>query len=138
MSTTNSIYEIPEIISSLKEYRRLKAVLKKERNNLAKLFDKYNFLAKIFSKTVGDFELEDEIEKLFKAINYKTDKPEEKRDFDVIVKSKPSDIGVEVKNGNLPAENELFQAHKYATRQNGVYNNKKLYHLIIEKYTTQK
>ncbi|MGM0581933.1 MAG: hypothetical protein ACQETL_14705 [Bacteroidota bacterium] len=130
MNKKNSIYELPEIISSLNEYRRLKASLKKERNNLSKLFDKYEFLDKIFSKTVGDFELEYEIEKLFKSLSYKTKKPKDKRDFDVIVKNKTYEIGIEVKNGNLPAENKLFQAYKYATRQNKI-ESRNIHALIV-------
>jgi hypothetical protein len=83
----------------------------------------------ITSKDVDDFELEDFILQLFQDLTYFTKKPSTKRDLDVIVRLNSRTIGIEVKNGNLPSENEMFQARKYAIRY--LKKNKEMHPLIV-------
>jgi hypothetical protein len=121
---------IPDIQKSLKNYQILKRKLNKEKRRLKLLYDKYAFLPKIISTDVDDFKLEDFILKLFNDLNYNTKKPKSKRDFDLIITLNQRTIGVEVKNGNLPNENEMFQARKYAIRHKRK-SNKIMHPLII-------
>jgi|ERR1035437_854698 hypothetical protein len=119
------IDKIPEIKNARYNYHVLKRNLNKERRKIKSLYKKYYFINMITSKDVDDHELEGYILQLFQDLAYKTKKPN-KRDLDVIVSLNSSIIGIEVKNGNLPSENDMFQARKYAIRH--LKNTNKIMH----------
>lgn len=124
------IDKIPEIIKSRDKYRSLKRNINKERRKIKSLYDKYSFVSMIISKDVDDYKLEDYILQLFQDLTYDTKKPSTTKDLDVIVNYNIRTIGIEVKNGNLPTENEMFQARKYAIRHLNK-TNKKMHPLIV-------
>ena len=126
----NPINRIPEILHARKSYHVLKRNLNKERRNLKSLYEKYFFVNKIIANDVDDLELEGYILQLFLDLNYGFKKPNGKKDLDVIVNLNSRIIGIEVKNGNLPKENDMFQAYKYARRHQNK-SNKRMHPLII-------
>jgi hypothetical protein len=126
----NSIDKIPEIIKARKEYYSLKKALNKERRKIKSLYEKHSFVTMITSKDVDDFKLEDYILQLFQDLNYETKKPNDTRDLDVFVSLNSKTIGIEVKNGNLPSENDMFQARKYAIRHL-TKSNKSMHPLVV-------
>jgi hypothetical protein len=135
ISKNNPIRSIPEVKDQLDKYCEHKRILKKERAKINSLFDKYAFLNQLTnpkkqkSTHDEDIQLEHDILALFKDAGYKTHKPRTNADFDVIAICGTHKIGIEVKNGNLPSENDLFQARKYATRKEET--EKIIYHPII-------
>lgn len=84
----------------------------------------------ITSKDVDDYKLEDYILHLFQDLNYEAKKPNDTRDLDVLVSLNSKTIGIEVKNGNLPSENDMFQARKYAIRHL-TKSNKSMHPLVV-------
>ena len=131
---------IPEIIEANKIYRAKRAEAKRYYNKYKKQVKKYAFLDVITKPKQGterqdDIDLEIAINDLFNSIGIKSHRPSNQDNFDVISKFKNVRIGIEVKNGGLPGENEMFQAHKYKKRYESdrnetihalvVYNNSK-------------
>jgi len=125
------IDKIPEIKNARNHYHALKRNLNKERRKIKSLYEKHFFVNMITSKDVDDFELEDYISQLFQDLTYHTNKPSTKnrRDLDVIVSLNSRTIGIEVKNGNFPSENDMFQARKYAIRY--LKKNKQMHPQIV-------
>lgn len=124
------IDEIPEIKNARSNYHLLKRNLNKERRKIKSLYEKHFFVNMITAKDVDDYKLEDYILQLFQDLTYETRKPSSPRDLDVIVRLNSRTIGIEVKNGNLPNENEMFQARKYAIRYLKK-TNKEMHPLIV-------
>jgi|GEM_PF-3044067 len=118
---------IPELSVLLKDYKTKRSKAKSAWNKYQSKSAKYNFLNTIVkpkehsSGIEGrkeDDDLEIAIKDLFNSIGIHSVRPTNKNDFDVKSKFSELKLGIEVKNGNLPAENDLFQAHKYAMRIN--------------------
>ena len=126
----NSIDKIPDIINARNKYHSLKRALNKERRKIKSLYEKHSFVTMITSKDVDDFKLEDYILQLFQDLNYEAKKPNATRDLDVLVSLNSKTIGIEVKNGNLPSENDMFQARKYAIRHL-TKSNKSMHPLVV-------
>lgn len=123
IDNNNPIRGIPEVKEHFDRYQVLKRQIKRERKKINTLFEKFDFLTQIIkpkqqkSSPEEDKQLENHILTLFKNLGYKTIKPIKNDDLDVIIFTNISRIGIEVKNGNLPSENDLFQARKYAVRK---------------------
>lgn len=112
---TNKVH-IPQLHSSLNDYRALKRDLNKMRRRIAKLDQYYSFVDEIFSANVDDNALEDHVYSLFKDLGFFVIKPTKNDDFDVIAKCDLGVLGIEVKNSKLVPENDMFQGRKYASR----------------------
>lgn len=125
-----TLEKLPDIILARNKYRVLKRQVSRERRKIRSLYERYKFLTMIISKDVNDFKLEDYILQLFQDLKYDTHKPKSTKDLDVIVCLNTNTIGIEVKNGNLPTENEMFQARKYAIRHLRK-TNKSMHPLIV-------
>lgn len=116
--------EIPELSALLKEYRAHRSRTKSAYNKYKKRLASFYFLdiiikPKEFQNEKGrkeDKELEIAVRDLFNSIGIKSVIPPTTKDFDVKSIFKKIKLGIEVKNGGLPNENEMFQAHKYAIR----------------------
>jgi hypothetical protein len=119
---------IPELKQADAEYRKERNKARKAYEKLKKLEKKYFFLDRIVQPRKDtdtkkdDVELEWAIFDLFESIGFNCKKPESERDVDVKAKFKNYYFGIEVKNGNLVGENELFQAHKYKGLHNEIYH----------------
>jgi len=124
----SEINNLPDVIKSLKEYKAKRSAAKSAWNKHKRLVKKYEFLnvlvkAKQYkgdSTTARkeDDDLEIAVKDCLNSIGIHSIRPIDKADFDVKSRFDGYKWGIEVKNGNLPGENEMFQAHKYAMRIN--------------------
>ena len=120
--------DIPELKQAEIEYRKKRNETRKVYNKLKKLEKKFYFLDRIVQPRKDtdtkkdDLKLELAIFHLFESIGFKCKIPDSENDVDVKVKFMDYYFGIEVKNGNLVAENDLFQAHKYKGLNNEVYH----------------
>lgn len=128
--------EIPEVAEIFQLYKRKRNEARRLLTLLKSREDKFYFLDKMVQpKTTEDksedIALEWCIYHLFESIGFKCTKPETDRDVDVKIYYKELSFGIEVKNGNLVAENDMFQAYKYKSRNDEnyhplvIYNNAK-------------
>lgn len=112
---------IPEIISLKKDFIKSRSVTKKNYTNYKKGINRFYFLDIIMQPKKGgrqeDNQLEIAVKDLFNSIGIKSKIPPTKDDFDVISKFKEVNFYIEVKNGNMPSENDMLQALKYGRRQ---------------------
>lgn len=106
---------IPEFVETYSDYREAKRLLNKRRARLSRIFTKYEFVSQLVNPNVDDFQLEEHVRALFSDLGYTAWRPTENANFDVIAKFK-NVVGIEVKNSNGLAENDMFQALKYAGR----------------------
>lgn len=125
---------LPDINEAYKIYKKKRSEERKALCKLRNLKAKYEFintLTKIGANKRDDIELEWAVLKLFKSIGFVCSKPISNADVDVKAKFKQFEFGIEVKNGNLVQENDMFQAFKYKNRNCEnfhplvVYNNAK-------------
>jgi len=128
---------IPEVKQAELDYRKARNLSRRKLNRLKKIKARFYFLDRIVERRKdtdskeNDIELERAILDLFKSIGFKSIKPKGEGDVDVKVKFKEKYLGIEVKNGNLVGENDIFQALKYKMFHNEeyhplvVYNNTK-------------
>lgn len=119
------IDNIPEIQNSLKNYKAKRASAKSAWNKHSRLLKRFYFIEAIvkpkqFSEGAEgrreDFLLQTAIKDMFNSIGIKSIVPAELADFDVKASFNGYKWGIEVKNGNMPSENDMLQAHKYAMR----------------------
>ena len=115
---------IPEIVELKKDHKLKRANAKKAFSKYKNGLGKFYFLDVMTTpKEAGREEddlLEEAISDLFRSIGFNSKIPLNKDNFDVIAKFKDIVYHIEVKNGNMPGENDMLQALKYATRQ-GVF-----------------
>lgn len=121
--------KIPEIKDFKAQYKVLKREINRKRIKLKSLYEKYSFIQEIVNPNVGDFQLEDSVEKLFTDLGYKVQKPRTKADLDLFLIHKGNTIGIEVKNDKFVGENELFQGIKYGARHREA--GKELHVLVV-------
>lgn len=123
--------EIPELLLADAEYRKLRNETRKAYGKLKKAESKFSFLDRIVQprKTTDtkkdDVELEYAVMHLFESVGFKCTKPPIDGDVDVKVIFKNNYFGIEVKNGDMVGENDMFQPHKYK----GIYDES--YHPIL-------
>jgi hypothetical protein len=120
-TVTKDISSIPSIDEKLKQYKALRSHAKSAYNKYKSEASKYSFLnvivlPKILNAREEDDNLEVAVRDLFNSIEIKSIVPSNKDNFDVIAKFKDVKLGIEVKNGNLPGENEMLQVSKYKAR----------------------
>lgn len=130
-------YLIPELKKADLDYRKNRRKARKAYEKLKKLKQKYYFIDRIVEPRKDDDTKKDDVDlewavyDLFQSIGFECKKPKKENDVDVIVCFKKQSFGIEVKNGNLVGENDLFQAHKYRGLHNEsyhpliIYNNAK-------------
>ncbi|MEO7313177.1 MAG: hypothetical protein ABIX01_22520 [Chitinophagaceae bacterium] len=118
---------IPEIQEFKKDHRTKRGIAKKAFIKYKRGLEKFYFLDVITMPKVAGREEDDLLEvavrDLFKSIGFNSKIPADKANFDVIAKFKELAYYIEVKNGNMPSENDMLQAFKYAGRQ-GVIKNR--------------
>ncbi len=121
--------ELPEVSELLKVYKTIRSKAKSAYNKFKRATNYFYFLdiiikSKQYTDKEGgkeDRKFEIAIKDLFNSIGIKSVIPQTKKDFDVKCVFKEIKLGIEAKNGKLPNENEMFQAHKYAVRGNREY-----------------
>lgn len=127
---------IPEIIDLQNDFKLKRAKAKSAANKFKKKINYYYFLDVIIAPKKTQQRDEDDlleiaIRDLFNSIGIKSKIPLRKDDFDVKATFKNIQFGIEVKNGNLPSENDMLQAHKYSIRV-----DKQLHPIVIWNNTT--
>ncbi len=128
---------LPEIKQLETEYRQTRNLARKKLNKLCIAKKKFYFLNRIIEPRKDtdtkedDVNLEYAVHDLFKSIGFKCEKPQSEADVDVKIKFKNLYFGIEVKNGNIVEENEMFQPFKHKLINDDtflpllIYNNAK-------------
>lgn len=131
---------IPELRDSLNDYKAKRSAAKSAYNKYKRIRKKYEFLdviikVKQYKSGIDgrkeDDQLEIAVKDLFNSISIKSHIPKEKDNFDIKASFNEFKWGLEIKNGNLPSENEMFQAFKYSGRSRNefepilIWNNSK-------------
>ena len=119
--------EILEVIELQKEYKLKRSKAKSAYKKFKNKINYFYFLDVILSPKKANNRNEDDllevaIKDLLNSIGIKSIIPLTKKDVDIKSKFKRLKFGIEVKNGNFPSENDLFQAHKYAIRAEREYH----------------
>lgn len=128
--------QLNEIDALRQDFLAKRSKMKSAYNKYKREISNYQFLNTIIKpKTVHskeeDTDLEKAVKDVFKSIGIRSWQPETDADFDILLEFDNYLIGVEVKNGNLPSENDMLQALKYKGRYNNevhplmIYNNAK-------------
>lgn len=114
---------IPELREKFADYKQKRSKAKTSYSKYKTALFKFYFLDVIRKVRKGesdDKNLEVAIKDLFASLGFDSYNPISKADFDVIAMFKKITLGIEVKNGNMVPENDMFQALKYHGRKDDV------------------